>query len=618
MTLTPETRVLLTDALRPPAGYRVEVAVGTTYSLNLTALLLAPLSFALFDCQDSEAVDRENPQDIRSLDPIRLLEAVRRYADHTTVFCQAGGIHVPTHYRSILTFVEDSVREASPSREDSLFHPKMWALRFVTENQERLHRVVVLSRNLTFDRSWDTALVLDEQADGNIDAGPAAEFVRHLPGLALRPLQKSRSDELFDLATTLEHVTLGAPPPFTGGKLIPMGLHGETTWPFPDRGRRLLAISPFLAKGAIDQFAKVSDKRTVVSRAESLEQAGSDALHGWNVNVLQRLAEVDPSEDVVDVTETAPDGFYEAHDGLHAKTFIVDVDQNQSIVVTGSANLTTASWNHNVEFDALLTGPIASCGVSAVLDGSPEAPGLRQIIEEYTVTAPEAIADDAAETAFALEAFHRRLAASDVVLHIEAVDDERVEGVLTLGIPSNAPGTTTVRLASLQEAQAKPLAAQLDWTLSPINVTPFIVVETTAGSGAAKATRRCALKAELTGAIDGRRQYAVFSILRGKEDVLRYLVFLLGDPSYDALFAEVAGLGADRFADSDKPAYANNDVALFEPLVRAAGRDQDALARVASLVEEIRELPDGSELVPDGFDELWDVVWQVHQEQHRP
>ena len=87
MTLTPETRVLLTDALRPPAGYRVEAAVGTTYSLNLTALLLAPLSFALFD--------QGNADEIGAVDPIRLLEAVRRYADHTTVFCQAGGIHVP-------------------------------------------------------------------------------------------------------------------------------------------------------------------------------------------------------------------------------------------------------------------------------------------------------------------------------------------------------------------------------------------------------------------------------------------------------------------------------------------------------------------------------------------
>jgi len=609
MTLTPETRVLLTDALRPPAGSRVEIAVGTTYSLNLTALLLAPLSFALFDHNDAE--------DVRGLDPIRLLEAVRRYADHTTVFCQAGGIHVPAQYRSILTFVEESVRESSPLQEDSLFHPKMWALRFVTETQERLHRIVVLSRNLTFDRSWDTALVLDEQAEGTIDGRPAADFVRHLPGLALRPLQESRSDELHSLATTLEKVKFGAPPPFTGGELIPMGLDAKKTWPFPNRGRRLLAISPFLTKAAVDRLATTSDDRTVVSRAESFEQAGSVALHGWKVNVLQRLAEVDPSDDVADVSETAPDGFFEAHDGLHAKTFVVDVDQNQSIVVTGSANLTAASWNRNVEFDAVLTGPTASCGVSAVLSGSPEAPGLRQIIEEYTVSAPEGVTDEAAETAFALEAFHRRLAVGEINLHIQTVDDERVEGVLTLPISSEMPGTTTVRLASLGEVQAKPLAARLDWIVSPINITPFVVVETTAGTGAAKVTRRCVLKAELTGAVDGRRQDAVFSILRSKDDVLRYLVFLLGDPSYDALFAEVAGMGVDRFADSDKPAQANNDVALFEPLVRAAGRDQDALARVASLVEEIRELPNGSELVPEGFEELWDVVWQVHQEQRR-
>ena len=115
MTLTPETRVLLTDALRPPAGYRVEIAVGTTYSLNLTALLLAPLSFALFD--------RENSDELSAVDPIRVLEAVRRYAEHTTVFCQAGGIHVPSSYRSILTFVEDSVLEVMPPTDDRIDLP---------------------------------------------------------------------------------------------------------------------------------------------------------------------------------------------------------------------------------------------------------------------------------------------------------------------------------------------------------------------------------------------------------------------------------------------------------------------------------------------------------------
>lgn len=609
MTLTPETRVLLTDALRPPAGYRVEVAVGTTYSLNLTALLLAPLSFALFDRNDSE--------DIRSLDPIRLLEGVRRYADHTTVFCQAGGIHVPTQYRSILTFVEDSVREAAPPTDDALFHPKFWALRFIDRDQNQLHRVIVLSRNLTFDRSWDTALVLDELVDGTIDAAPAADFVRSLPGLALHPLQSRRSDELHDLADTLEKAKLAPPAPFTSATLIPMGLDGKEVWPFPHRGRRLLAISPFLTAEAVTRMSKIAQSRTVISRAESLEQVGSHALHGWDVNVLQRLAEVEPGEDVDDVSKAAMEGFYEALDGLHAKTFLVDLDRDQSLVVTGSANLTNASWRRNVEFDAVLTGPTASCGVEAVLTGSPEAPGLAQILEEYAVTAEAGITDNAATTAFTLESFHRRLAAGQPELHVEKSDEDRVTAELKVDVPAEVPGATTVRLASLGEGQSKPLEATMSWTIAPANVTPFIVIETTAGSGEARVTRRCVLKAELTGSIDGRRQDAVFSILRSKEDVLRYLVFLLGDPSYDALFAEVAGIGTDRFNETDRPALASSDVALFEPLVRAAGRDQDALARVASLVDELRELPNGAELVPDGFEELWDVIWQVHQEQHR-
>src|SRR5690554_5539437 len=126
MTLTPESRVLLTDALRPPSGYRVDAAVGTTYSLDLMSMLLAPLSFALNDGTSAS--------DIEAADPIRLLEAVSRYADVTTVFCQAGGIHVPSTYRSVLTFIEDAVVEVAPPTDQGMFHPKVWALRFVSDD----------------------------------------------------------------------------------------------------------------------------------------------------------------------------------------------------------------------------------------------------------------------------------------------------------------------------------------------------------------------------------------------------------------------------------------------------------------------------------------------------
>ena len=265
MTLAPETRVLLTDALRPPTDYRVEIAVGTTYSLNLTALLLAPLSFAVFEIADSS--------NLAGIDPIRLLEALRRHAEHTTVFCQAGGIHVPTSYRSILTFVEDACTNVVAPNQADIFHPKVWALRFMNQEGRRLHRVLCLSRNMTLDRSWDTALLLDEAADGVIDAAPAAEFVRRLPDLVIRPLEPARVDEITDLADSLSRVRLAAPSPFTEGELLPLGLDGETHWPFPDRAKRLLAISPFLTKPAIRALTRIAGERTIVSRAESLSRS---------------------------------------------------------------------------------------------------------------------------------------------------------------------------------------------------------------------------------------------------------------------------------------------------------------------------------------------------------
>lgn len=609
MTLTPETRVMLTDALRPPAGYRVDVAVGTTYSLNLTALLLAPLSFALFD--------QGNADDIGAVDPIRLLEAVRRHADHTTVFCQAGCIHVPGNYRSILTFVEDSVLEVMPPNEGAIFHPKVWAIRFENAEGERLHRFVILSRNLTLDRSWDTALVLDEDEAGAIDASPAGAFVAQLPGLAVRPLEAGRTADIADLATSLAGVRLAAPAPFTDGELIPIGVSPDRIWPFPREGRRLLAISPFLTKGAIESIGRIASERTLVSRAEALELVGSRALEGWSVNVLQRLAEVDPQDDSADVSTVAPDGFLETHDGLHAKTFVVDERGGQSTVVTGSANLTSPTWGTNVEFDAVLRGPTSACGVAKVLDGNTEAPGLTRILEEYSVSDTEGVADPSIATSYDLEHFHQQLAASEPTLHVGEVDDDRVTITLSLDLPASSPGVSRIWPASLPpDTQGQPLAQTLSWTIAPINVTPFIAVETTLGEGPARVTRSCVIKASLVGAVDGRRQDAVFSILKSKEDVLRYLVFLLGDPSYDALFAQLAGVDGERFHGSDRPALTSADVALFEPLVRATGRDEDALARVASLIEDLRALPNGDELVPDGFEELWDVVWQVHQE-HR-
>lgn len=144
--LKPNTTVLLTDALQPPPGYDVDVAVTTTYSLNLTAMLIAPMTFALAGVQDTT--------DMTGRDPAQLLDAVQRYMGRTTVFCQAAGIHVPATHSRIHTFLEGSIHQVEPPRENALFHPKLWAVRYRSSADDSLvHRVVVASRNLTLDSS---------------------------------------------------------------------------------------------------------------------------------------------------------------------------------------------------------------------------------------------------------------------------------------------------------------------------------------------------------------------------------------------------------------------------------------------------------------------------------
>ena len=151
--LTPRSRRLLLEALRPPPGHSLSRAIGTSYTLDLMALLTAPLAFTFFDHEDDDG---------RPIaDPLALLQAVRSNADRIHIFCQAGGIAVPSSGRTLLSYLEDSVFEVTAPKEGGVFHPKIWVIRFVSERDEPRYRLLCLTRNLTFDRSWDTALVLD-------------------------------------------------------------------------------------------------------------------------------------------------------------------------------------------------------------------------------------------------------------------------------------------------------------------------------------------------------------------------------------------------------------------------------------------------------------------------
>ena len=618
--LEPDTSVLLADALRPPPGHEVDVAVTTTFSLNLTAMLIAPMTFAFAEMDDSHRIDDR--------DPAQLLDAVQRFMGRTTVFCQAAGIHVPASHSRIHTFLDGSLYEVEPLTENALFHPKLWAIRYRRPHDGALfHRVVVGSRNLTLDSSWDTALVLDEGRDGTIDAVPAGVAVEAVTGMVLDPLTEERRDAILDLARTLRDVRLEAPEPFTGGTLLPLGLGGDPApWPFAERPRKVLAISPFLAAGTLSRIRAGAPETTLLTRAAAADQLGRRALRDWDVNVLDSAVDGGAEGSAVVEDATAEDASPVQSSllelaGLHAKTVIVDRDDGQSEVITGSANLTEQAWSRNVEFDAVLVGPTRLCGVDAVLGEGGKAMGLRTIMEPYT-PAPEAIEDPSLDTGYLLEEFHRSLARSVPRPRLDLVrtGDDVVSARLTLVLPADCPGETVIWPLTAPRLR-RSLAEETSWGLSLDEITPFLAVETTSGDGSARATRRCLLKVRLVGDVIDREQRALAAMLNSRDRVLRYLALLLGldepatahaqEPELDTLASAIDGITATNHRRPPPP------IVLFEPLVRAAGNDIDRILTVEQQVNKVLEIPNSEQLIPPEFQKMWKTVLDFTRARRR-
>jgi hypothetical protein len=114
--LQPNDRRHLFESLRPPEDYLLDYAIGTTFTLDLLALLTAPLAFTTFDWADEAGHLARSPQ--------ALLATMQQYADRITLFCQAGKIAIPGAHSLLYSYLEDSVIEVNALRPGGIFHPK--------------------------------------------------------------------------------------------------------------------------------------------------------------------------------------------------------------------------------------------------------------------------------------------------------------------------------------------------------------------------------------------------------------------------------------------------------------------------------------------------------------
>ncbi len=581
--LEPDSRALLTDLLRPPRGYTLSHAVGTTFTLSLEMALLVPLSFAARATDD---------------DALGILDAARRAADRVDVFAQAGCIGLG-RANDLVALLERSIHAVVP--EHGLFHPKVWFLEYEADG-ERSYRFICSSRNLTNDRTWDAVVALDgapgEPGDEDQRSNRnMASLLRWLPTHTVHATTPARAARIAALAERWASIVWERPNDVRAMTVDVLGIDAETAQLVPS-ARQSLIVSPFVTDEGVARLrARPGGRTRLVSRPEQLDRLRPTTLDRLETYILDEsatLPDADVDGDGDGDGESRTD--HEPLVGLHAKVVVHD-GPNTSTAVVGSPNATGPAWRQNVEALVSLTGPTSRIGVDATFDA------LRPLLEQYaTEGGAEADGDD--EARHRLEQALRSVAATRITVAVVAGDGYRLdissneEALLVDGIVLSWHLLTRPDIGG---DGLPPFAPRRTEAVALREITPFVVVT---ASDAAARTQRSILIADLVDDVPERRDAVVASHITSPEAFARFLRLLLQPwtPSV-AASSETSGAVWGAFGGG----VADDGSGLMELLVRAVGAEHGGVQDVERVLRQLSPAERAGAL-PAGFDELWQQI----------
>ena len=150
-----ENRVEYIESLYPSDGFHLAFAVGTTYTLDLSALLGVCMALSEHGYVD----------DPLRVNKVELFASVARVRDKIAVFCDKGHIKNDNYSNPLCILLEGMINQVvlrRPNQSDKMgmasFHAKTWIIDYENDDHVHEYRLIVLSRNLTFDGSWDLAV----------------------------------------------------------------------------------------------------------------------------------------------------------------------------------------------------------------------------------------------------------------------------------------------------------------------------------------------------------------------------------------------------------------------------------------------------------------------------
>lgn len=605
-------RINYGEALIPPVGYRVERAIGTTYSLDLETLTAVVVSLGLLEDTDSELIHN----------PISMLSALQKISDRIVVFCEAGQIKMPAKPNVLCLVLEKIVVPIALGYDKRInrypaFHPKTWLLEYVNDNGEKKYRFIVMSRNMTFDHSWDIACSLegDKACEGEVSAQPIVAFLTFLQKQLNKDLlhyDRQKAD-LEYLIQAVSGIGFKVENGFSECEILPLGIGNESynmaaDSLFTENFHELIVMSPFLTGSVIeslndDKKTLTRTKRTLITRRAELPKIAGEKASNFEVYVMKddvidgesAISEEDAEAEKEQAGLEEKDEFETVNKQyIHAKIFLKRKYGTTDLYL-GSMNASYAAMNSNVEMMLRLRTTYGTLNGEKFLDdimGNPRD-GKKN---PYVLVNPEFVKE---ETDVSIQDNLEKLIKEVSRLKMKATvrqNDEKYDICISVDIDHDLDG---VKIRPLRSKKESEIMQEISFvSLDLLQLSEFYVVS----ASQEDCTLERVIMIPTSGMPEGREDEIIRDTVKTNKHFMEYVSFILGD-DYVQSFLE-----NKKASDMDGESNQIRTMpAVYEKMLKTSVTDPNRLAEIQYLTNAI----DREDIIPAEFREMYAVFCET-------
>ena len=597
-------RLYYGNILSPPENYQLDFAIGTTYSLDLDALVGASISLGLSDDIDSNLKDN----------PIYLLEALRSISDKVLLFCENGQIKLPYNPTPLYVLLENMVFQVKTSQyiknKYASFHPKFWLLRYVKED-DFVYRVVVLSRNLTFDRNWDISFAMDGykndiQTEKN---DPIIEFIDYLIEFSTDDEKTNKMKKLMNelkfIEFNLDSKIFNDFDFFVNGIGQDYKIQNDSL--FQNNSiNNILIVSPFLSKDVISNFnsrINSSAEALLFTRLNSIASLKQEDCCNFDIYVLKDEiidgeSIVSEDEESIEQEEKNDDEIIISEDieeihkqDIHAKIYAIENEKYTELYL-GSLNASHNALYGNIEFMIKLQAKNKKLNIKNLADdlfngekGGAKCPFKLINLEEYDLI------EETDEESFDL--IIKYISRLNSTANITFSND-------LYGIEVNFENLDLEKLQNW-DVSIRPLLSNKKSifsnkivfdNLNKLSLSEFFVITINN-----KLNR--VIKIPTKGMPDDREKDVISDIITDENAFIKYVAFLLGDDFILNIDNTFVGKGANG-TNIQLPE-------LYEKMLKATIYSPEKFNEIEFLINALSD----DNVIPDGFEELYNTFLEV-------